>query len=232
MTDQNAEQLLRELRLAYIRERREDDLWKRCAIPDRRAELKAATRKMSARLRTLFQNPHFQRVLAAYSAAYGQNRTEAVDDLMAVIAKVSCFKMLYSKDFSPKELWEADAQQAVAPAQIMEQLRKLGQTLNPALKASAEQLARDVEAQGRFSLKNVEIGAIGLDLENNIGRRGGASDPEGAWRALFIRETAHMLPRPIEKFAPYATIAGILVWAGIPKVTPNLVRATLRKGRT
>jgi hypothetical protein len=166
---------------------------------------------------------------AAYADAYGEEVGAAADDMMTLIVNVSTFKSLYAEDFSPQRLREIDSEQAAAPALIAEQLRTLGAALQPDFRNRLEALALDIEREGRFSLVNIEIGAMGLNLEKNIGRRGGASNPGGAWRALFIRETAQLLPKTVEKHSPYPIITALLTWAGIPGVYDQLVKSTLEK---
>jgi hypothetical protein len=183
--------------------------------------------------RALTKKPFFAKLDAAYSAAYGNDIEQAAEDLDCLISLVRCFRMLYSDEFSPQRLRNLIASQAELPAKIAAECRAIAEKLNPELKQRMYSLATDIESRGRFALMSVEVGpAISFNLDANIGRRGGAAKSDGAWRALFIRETAQRLPKEVENNQPYAIIASLLTWAGIPSVTAPLVRSTLARGRT
>jgi hypothetical protein len=227
--------LIRALRLEWISHRKNDELLApgRIRNADRRAEFLSAQRRSSASRRALTKEDFFANLTAAYSAAYGTEIKQAAEDLDHLISFVRCFHMLLSDNFSPQQLRELVKEQNESPAKIAAECRAIAEKLNPEFNGHLCSLATEIEARGTFALASVEIGAgVTFNLANNIGRRGGAAKVTGAWRALFIRETAQRLPKTIEKHRPYATIAALLTWAKIPNVTPQLVRSTLAKGHT
>lgn len=66
----------------------------------------------------------------------------------------------------------------------------------------------------------------------DVGRRGGAANPEGALRGMVVREIAGRVPGDWQQWGGYSAVARLATFIGLEKCTPQYVRSLLSQGRT
>lgn len=218
---------------------------------ERRREVAAEHRRNSAQLRKLYRSKAFLNLARSFSVIYrdfvvaGTDELSAVDDAIlteiAVRDLCSLIKWLTKLrplvcDTPPLQLLaRADEQKQLRRNQI-DELRKIAMTATEKHASMLNTVAQEMEQLEKNLARqdDYDFNFYGLVDLKYVGRRGSAAtNAEGAWRGLLIRQLRSRLPEDLELIThPYSTIAKLLTWAGIDGLTPQLVRSTLMGGHT
>lgn len=225
------EELIKRVRLLFIENDRTEvkDLaaLMKQSLPERWRELLVAMRSVRARRRILFKSSALRNLAAGYSMA-GQCNEGAVINIYRLITWLAVLGRLTSGSSSPQELLQHVESQQQLRATYVRQLREMSSRLNSDYADELMKLAGKIDAD-RFALHGTEVGLYKIGDPDNLGTRGGSKDPEGAWRGWFIRELRSRMPHLDKTPEKYATVAGLLTWAGVGGVTPMLARSILTR---
>ncbi len=224
-----ADELVREVRRKFILDDRAERFWRR-VHPSYRAEYAAAGRKGRARRRELLRSQAYRNVAQGYVAAGDYY----ADGLVEIVTWLPCLSIIVGTANSSPHSWVQRVQeQERMHLEHVRKLRDIAGTLVSGYRDRLNQLALEIERDGKFALFGADIGLPIIGDPSNLGARGAAaSRPSGAWRGWLVRELKQKLPHFEVTPDRFATITKLLTWAGVKDLTPNLVRAILLKGTT
>jgi hypothetical protein len=193
--------------------------------PEMRSLLFRARSVRRWRHRELLRLNAFHNLCKAFE---GVEQDRAIGELELFLSWLELARPAISRDVAAPQHAQALRDQDAALAEIPAALRELAKRLSPDFERRLSEFADEVV--GNPSAMRDWIFGTTLLNPSLAGRSGRATDKDGGYRGWLIRECASRMPEAsfATDLAPYTTIAGLLSWALIEGVTPQLVRSVLK----
>lgn len=225
-----ADELIRAVRELFILDDRSIAASLKSQLPpDSCRELAILRRRERARRRVLFKSKAFRNLATGYTNA---GDPDAADSICSLITWLGIWPDLVNGEVTPQTFAESVKAQKDLRQRYGAQLRAMAQSLGSKYSDRLTKIADEIVAD-ELAIRGTETAAESIarhfvDIDH-LGSRGGASGATGAWRGWLIRELRSRMPHINVTPDKYATIAGLIAWAGVNGVTSMLVRSILTR---